>query len=219
MSETFPAPFVIAVDGPAASGKGTLARELARFYGLPHLDTGLSYRAVAAILLENGVSLDDEASAVEVAKKLDFSALNPAILSLNEIGEAASKVAVMPLLRESLVACQRAFSQTPPGAVLDGRDIGTVVCPNADVKLYIIADVTVRARRRCDELVAKGVAADYDRILLDLERRDARDMTRKEGPLRPADDAHLLDTTNLSINAAFEAARAIVDLVWQKRER
>lgn len=216
MNHALPAPFVIAVDGPAASGKGTLARKLAHFYGLSHLDTGLSYRAVAAALLKQGEPLDDEASAIAAAQKLDFSALSPASLSLNAIGEAASKVAVMPLLRKTLVARQRAFSQKLPGAVLDGRDIGTVVCPDADVKLYIIADVGVRARRRYDEIIAKGGAVDYNTILSDLERRDVRDMTRKEGPLKPADDAHLLDTTNLGIEAAFEAARAIVEPIWRK---
>lgn len=208
-------PFVIAIDGPAASGKGTLARKLALHYHLPHLDTGLTYRAVANALLQKALPLDDENVAISVAQSLDLSRLDPAELSSHAIGEAASKVAVMANLRKVLVAAQRQFSQMGVGAVLDGRDIGTIVCPDADVKLYILASPQARAERRYKEIIAKGGAADYADILADLERRDERDMNRAEGPLKPAADAHLLDTTKLSIEAAFAAACALIDPVHQ----
>lgn len=210
-------PFVIAIDGPAASGKGTLARNLATHYHLPHLDTGLTYRAVADALLKANEPLDNENTAIKIAKSLDFSQLDPDHLSNNEIGEAASKVAVMPGLRETLVAVQRQFAEQTTGAVLDGRDIGTVVCPDASVKLYIVASPEARAERRYREILSKGKTADYYKILADLIQRDERDMNRKQSPLKPALDAHLLDTTKLSIEGAFKAACAVVDTVLAQR--
>ena len=202
---------VIAIDGPAASGKGTLARRLAAHYGFHHLDTGLTYRAVAHQLLETGAPLDDEPLAARTALSIDLGALNREVLSAHEIGEAASKVAVMPEVRKALVEAQRRFAATPPGAVLDGRDIGTVVCPDAPVKLFVTASPEVRAGRRAAEIASSGIPADYDQVLADIRRRDARDSGRSDSPLRPADDAHLLDTSEMTIEAAFEAACAIAD--------
>lgn len=202
---------VIAIDGPAASGKGTLARRLAAHYGFHHLDTGLSYRATAQALIAAGLPLDDEEQAARTAAALDFSRFDRAVLSAHEIGEAASRVAVMPSVRRALVAAQRAFSQTPPGTVLDGRDIGTVVRPDATVKLFVTASPEVRAGRRANEVEAAGGSADFGRILDDIVKRDARDAGRADSPMRPASDAHLLDTSEMGIEAAFEAARAIVD--------
>ena len=210
-------PFIIAIDGPAASGKGTLARKLASHYGFSYLDTGLTYRAVADELLKRHLPLNDEDIAVKTASLIDFGSLERAHLSEHEIGEAASKVAVMGRLRKTLVDMQKAFAKQSKGAVLDGRDIGTVVCPDADVKLYIIAAAEVRAERRYNEMVGKGEKADYNAILADLKRRDERDMKRAESPLKPAKDAHLLDTTKLSIEGAFAAACAIIDPIIEKR--
>ena len=210
---------VIALDGPAASGKGTLARRLATHYGLRHLDTGLTYRAVALALLDAGLPLDDEAHAVEAARRLDLARLDRAVLSAHRVGEAASNVAVMPALRRVLVDKQREFARTPPGAVLDGRDIGTVVCPDADAKLYVTASAQVRAKRRHDEILALGGQADFDEILADIRRRDARDEGRADSPLKPAADAHLLDTSQMDIEAAFLAAIAVVDGILAKGSR
>ena len=210
-------PFIIAIDGPAASGKGTLARKLASHYGFSYLDTGLTYRAVADELLKRHLPLNDEDIALKTASLIDFGSLERAHLSEHEIGEAASKVAVMGRLRKTLVDMQKAFAEQSKGAVLDGRDIGTVVCPDADVKLYIIAAAEVRAERRYNEMVGKGEKADYNAILADLKRRDERDMKRTESPLKPAKDAHLLDTTKLSIEGAFAAACAIIDPIIEKR--
>jgi CMP/dCMP kinase len=205
------APLTIAIDGPAASGKGTLARRLAAHYGLRHLDTGLTYRAVAAALLDRGLGLEDEAAAVELAETLDLVDLDRERLAAHGIGEAASRVAVMPQLRRALVARQRAFALFPPGAVLDGRDIGTKVLPDACAKLYVNASPQERARRRAEELRGKGEAVDEEALAADLARRDARDMARADSPLRPAPDAHLLDTTSMTIEAAFRAAVEVVD--------
>ena len=201
---------VIAIDGPAASGKGTLSRKLAAELSLPHLDTGLTYRAVAHALLQDGEPLDDEDKATEAALSLDLGALDRDVLSDHVIGEAASKVAVMSKVRTALVEHQRAFANTMPGAVLDGRDIGTVVCPDANVKLFVTASANERARRRWNELQVKGQDADFDTILADIRQRDARDMGREDSPLKPADDAHLLDTSEMDISAAFEAALEII---------
>lgn len=205
---------IIAIDGPAASGKGTLARRLARHYGLHHLDTGLTYRAVAAALLARGLPLGDEEIAISVARNLDLSRLDRDMLSAHEIGEAASRIAVLQGLRDELVRLQREFASREPGAVLDGRDIGTVVCPHAPVKLYVTATPEVRARRRTDELLSKEKPADYASILADLKKRDQRDSSRSVAPLKPAEDAHLLDTSEMDIEAAFKAA---VDIVEQAR--
>ncbi len=201
---------VIAIDGPAASGKGTLARQLAEHLGFHHLDTGLTYRAVAYALLQQNVELDDEARALEVVSQLDFSNLDRETLSAHDVGEAASKIAVMGELREALVALQREFSEKSPGAVLDGRDIGTIVCPDAPVKLYVTASAEVRARRRSTETTEKGGDGEYEQILEDIIRRDQRDMSRSDSPLKPAEDAHLIDTSEMSIETAFQTALALV---------
>lgn len=203
--------FIIAIDGPAASGKGTLARNLAVHYGFHHLDTGLTYRAVAKALLDRGLPLDDEVDAAEVALHLDLKGLDRRILSAHEIGEAASKVAVMPTVRAALVEAQRKFALTPPGIVMDGRDIGTVVCPDAPVKLYITASLEVRAERRYNEMRAKNANAAYSEVLADLKRRDERDMNREASPLMPAHDAHLIDTSKMGIEAAFLEAKTLID--------
>ena len=209
-AERTPHALRIAIDGPAASGKGTLGRRLAGALGLRHLDTGLSYRAVAKALLDAGESLDDEAAAVTAARGLDFSAFDRDALSVHEIGQAASKVAVMGKVRQVLVEAQRAFAAEPPGAVLDGRDIGTVVCPDAPVKLYVTASDTERARRRWNEMRLRGRAVEFEDILADVRARDARDTGRADSPLRPAEDAHLLDTSAMTIDEAFGSALAIV---------
>lgn len=202
----------IAIDGPAAAGKGTLSRLVADAYGFHHLDTGLTYRAVAKALLDAGLPLDDERIAARVAEEIDLSGLDRAVLATHDIGEAASKIAVMPDVRRALVEAQRSFARKQPGTVLDGRDIGTVVCPGAEVKLYVTASPAVRAGRRHAEILAGGGAADLATVLADIERRDARDMGRADSPLKPASDAHLIDTSTMGIEAAFQAARAIIDV-------
>ncbi|MET3613559.1 cytidylate kinase [Rhizobium aquaticum] len=204
---------VIAIDGPAAAGKGTLSRRIAENYGFHHLDTGLTYRACAKALLDAGLPLDDERQAAEMALKVDLSGLDRSVLSAHAIGEAASKIAVMPSVRSALVEAQRAFSKRAPGAVLDGRDIGTVVCPDAAVKLYVTASAEVRAKRRFDEIVAGGGEAEFEAVLADVIKRDERDMNRADSPLKPADDAHLIDTTEMGIEAAFQAAKRLIDAV------
>ncbi len=205
------APLVIAIDGPAASGKGTLARRLADYYHLPHLDTGLTYRAVAHTLLMKGWPLGDAPHAVEAARLVDLGSLDRDVLSAHAVGEAASKIAVIPEVRRILVDKQRAFAAQVSGAVLDGRDIGTVVCPDATVKLYVMASAEVRARRRLAEIEARDGTGDFATILADIARRDERDMGRADSPLRPAADAHLLDTSEMDIETAFIAARTIID--------
>ena len=204
-------PFVVAIDGPAASGKGTLARKLAEALDLPHLDTGLTYRAVAHSMMEAGEPLDDEAAAVKHAKQVDLGALNKDVLSDHAIGEAASKIAVMSAVRKALVEAQRAFAGSGTGAVMDGRDIGTVVCPNAQVKLFVTASPHERARRRWNEMQLKGQDADFETIVKDIQNRDARDMARSDSPLKPAEDAHLLDTSQMDIQSAFRSALEIVE--------
>ncbi|WP_350335332.1 (d)CMP kinase [Coralliovum pocilloporae] len=205
---------IIAIDGPAASGKGTLARRLAAHFSLAHLDTGLTFRAVAHALLEAGLPLDDEATAARTASELDLGQLDGSILSAHHIGEAASRVAVMPQVRTALVEAQRDFAKRPGGAVLDGRDIGTVVCPDADVKLYVTASAEVRAKRRTDETIAKGKDVRFADILADIVQRDERDMNRSVAPLKPAEDAYLLDTSDLDIETAFKEA---VDIIERSR--
>lgn len=201
--------FVIAIDGPAASGKGTLARRLAAHFGLPHLDTGLLYRATACALLDEGLPLDDVEAAVAAARGLSLVDFDEARLRARDMGEAASVVAAMPAVRAALIDMQRGFAARPEGAVLDGRDIGTVICPDATVKIFVTAAPETRAQRRALELARAGEAADYAAILEDVRRRDARDSGRRAAPLKPAGDAVTLDTTDLDIEGAFAAALAV----------
>jgi len=201
----------IAIDGPAASGKGTLARRIADYYHLGHLDTGLTYRAVAHKMLLKGWPLEDQTHAIEAARQVDLGDLDREALSAHDVADAASKVAVIPEVRKILVDKQRAFAARDGGAVLDGRDIGTVVCPNAPVKLYVTASAEVRATRRLRDIEGRGGHAELAEILSDIRRRDERDIGRADSPLRPAADAHLLDTSEMSIEAAFQAARTIID--------
>ncbi|MCG5237101.1 (d)CMP kinase [Xanthobacter oligotrophicus] len=201
---------VIAIDGPAASGKGTLARRLAAHYGLPHLDTGLLYRAVGAIVLAQG-RLQDEAASVEAARALDVATLDPEALRTAELGEAASVVAARGGVRAALLDLQHRFAAQPGGAVLDGRDIGTVICPKAQAKLFVTATPEVRAERRHRELLGRGEDVAYDAVLADIRKRDERDSARAAAPLVQADDAVLLDTSALDIAQAFDAALAIVE--------
>lgn len=202
---------VIAVDGPAASGKGTLARRLAAHYGLPYLDTGLLYRMVARTMLDAGEALDDVDAAAATAAGFDDSAIDEARLRGREIGEAASVVAAIPAVRRALIDRQRQFAAAGAGAVLDGRDIGTVICPDAMVKLFVTATPEVRAARRHKELAGRGEITTLDSILADIRRRDARDSGRGDAPLKAAEDAALLDTSALGVEEAFQAALAIVE--------
>jgi len=204
---------IIAIDGPAASGKGTLGKRLAAHYGLRHLDTGLLYRAVAKALLDEGTPLDDRAAAAAAARALDASAFDEKVLKSHAVGEAASLVSAIPEVRDALLDFQRDFGRSPPGAVLDGRDIGTVIFPDAEVKILVTATAQERARRRTIELEAAGRKVGEAEILADILRRDERDTKRAVAPLKAAPDAHLLDTTHLDIDAAFRAAVAIVEAV------
>ncbi len=203
---------IIAIDGPAASGKGTLARRLAEHYGLPHLDTGLLYRATAASLLNADRDLRDVGAAVAAARGLSLTEFDEARLRGREMGEAASIVAALPEVRAALVEAQRNFALRPGGAVLDGRDIGTVICPQADVKIFVTASPEARAQRRALELAQRGEKADYAAILADIAKRDARDSERSDAPLRAAADAAMLDTTRMSVEATFAEALRIVEL-------
>jgi CMP/dCMP kinase len=208
---------IIAIDGPAASGKGTLARRLAAQFGLPHLDTGLLYRATARALLDAEQPLDHAPQAVAAARGLALTDFEEARLRGREMGEAASVVAAIPEVRDTLVEAQRRFARRPGGAVLDGRDIGTVICPEADVKIFVTASAQARAQRRALELARAGEAAAFGDILADIQRRDARDSSRSVAPLRPADDAVTLDTTALDIAGSFAAALAIVEAAQHRR--
>lgn len=204
--------FIIAVDGPAASGKGTIAARLAELYGLPHLDTGLLYRAVGVGVLDAGGSLDDAATAEAVARALDASHLaDTERLTSRGAGEAASRVAGHPGVRAALLEFQKAFAAQAGGAVLDGRDIGTVIAPEAPAKLYVTATPEVRALRRWRQLTGRGEAIAFDDMLADIVRRDERDAGRGAAPMVQAADAVLLDTTDMDIEAAFDAARRIVE--------
>ncbi|HYF22664.1 MAG TPA: (d)CMP kinase [Caulobacteraceae bacterium] len=203
--------FVIAVDGPAASGKGTIAGRLAASYGLPYLDTGLLYRAVGVALLRANADLDDPAAAEAAARALRLEDLDDPALRGAVAGEAASRGAAHPGVRAALLELQRAFAAREGGAVLDGRDIGTVIAPDAPVKLYVTAGPEVRAERRWKQLLSQGEAVAYETVLEDIRRRDARDAGRDAAPMEPAPDAVLLDTTDLSIEAATDAARRIVE--------
>ncbi|MEO0390786.1 MAG: d(CMP) kinase [Pseudomonadota bacterium] len=196
-------PFTVAIDGPAASGKGTIAKAIADRFGFAHLDTGLLYRAVGAQMLAGR-------DAVEAALALDAAALEDPALRTPEVAQAASKVAAIPQVRGALYDFQRAFARRSGGAVLDGRDIGTVICPQAEVKLFVTASPEIRARRRLDELTQRGMAATYDDVLSDVRARDARDTSRSDAPLRAAEDAVSLDTSALSTAEAIARAVAIV---------
>jgi cytidylate kinase len=202
---------IIAIDGPAASGKGTLGKRIAAHYGLAHLDTGKLYRAVARDTLARGADPADAGAALIAAKALDVATLGDPHLMAGGLGEAASIVASHPEVRKELLAYQRAFARRRPGAVLDGRDIGTVICPDADVKLFVTAAPEERARRRYRELREAGNGISEAEVLADIRRRDERDKNRATAPLLQAADAHLLDTTNLDIDAAFKAAIDLVD--------
>ncbi len=202
---------IIAIDGPAASGKGTLARKLAKHFNLAYLDTGSLYRAVALRLVLDGDDPNIEERAVEAARKLDGSLLSDPGLRSGKVGEAASVVAANLRVREEILDFQRRYAASPGGAVLDGRDIGTIVCPDADVKLFVVANPQVRARRRFEELKAAGEDVTYDTVLADLQARDARDEGRAIAPLKRASDALLLDTSELDIETAFEEAVSIVE--------
>jgi CMP/dCMP kinase len=201
---------IIAIDGPAASGKGTLARKLAAHFGLPHLDTGLLYRATARALIDKGDALTDKDAAVAAARGLALTSLDENALRDHAMAEAASIVAAIPQVRAALVELQRAFARRPGGAVLDGRDIGTVICPEACPKIFVTASAEVRAARRALELRARGEAADYAAVLAEILRRDARDNSRAVAPLVQADNAVVLDTTALDIEGAVRAAVQIV---------
>jgi CMP/dCMP kinase len=210
---------IIAIDGPAASGKGTLGKRLAAHYGLRHLDTGLLYRAVAKAVVDGGLALDDQAGAVAAARALDPTAFDEKALKAHAVGEAASVVSAIAEVRTALLDFQRDFGRAAPGAVLDGRDIGTVIFPDAEVKILVTATPQERARRRALELQAAGARVSEAEILADILRRDERDMKRSVAPLKAAPDAHLLDTTDLDIDATFRAAVEIVEAVRAGRRR
>ncbi|AQR60912.1 cytidylate kinase [Brevundimonas sp. LM2] len=205
-------PFIIAVDGPAASGKGTIASRLAAHYGLPFLDTGLLYRAVGLDVLTGGGDLGDPVAAEAAARALDSDRLSddPALTS-GDAGEAASRVAGHPGVRAALLDLQQAFARQPGGGVLDGRDIGTVIAPEAPAKLFVTATPETRARRRWLQLSGRGDPITFEAMLADIQRRDERDAGRGSAPMVQAADAVLLDTTDMDIESAFDAARRIVE--------
>ena len=202
---------IVAVDGPAAAGKGTLARRIAQHYRLDHLDTGRLYRATAFEALQAGGDPADPAVAEAAAKRVRADRLGDSGLNEERVSKASSVVAAFPGVRTALLGFQRDFARRARGAVLDGRDIGTVVCPEADAKIFVTASVETRALRRFKELRAAGVKAIYERVLQDMKDRDARDSGRRVAPLKPADDAFVLDTTALDAEAAFAAAIAYID--------
>ena len=200
--------FTVAIDGPAAAGKGTISKAVAAHFGFAHLDTGLLYRAVGAKALAG-------AEPVAAARNLAPGDLESDALRTPAVAQAASEIAVIADVRAALVAFQQSFARRDDGAVLDGRDIGTVICPQADVKLFVTASAETRARRRFDELVGRGMDLAFETVLADVKERDERDRTRSEAPLVPADDAVLLDTSDLSIEAAVTQAIAAIEAVYQ----
>jgi cytidylate kinase len=199
---------IIAIDGPAASGKGTIARRLAAHFNLAHLDTGLLYRATARVLLDNGARLEDAGKAEAAARGLALTDFDEARLRGADMGEAASVVAALPQVRAALMEWQRRFASRPEGAVLDGRDIGTVICPDASVKLFVTANPETRAQRRALELRGRGENVNFADVLADIRRRDERDSGRSAAPLAAAPDAVMLDTTEMDVEAAVRAAIA-----------
>ncbi len=201
---------IIAIDGPAASGKGTLGRRLAAHFGLRHMDTGLLYRAVGFAVLRSGSDPSNETAAEAAARALRPEDLEAPELRADKVAQAASKVAAMPTVRDLLLKFQREFAHRPPGAVLDGRDIGTVVCPDADAKFYLTASLEARAQRRFKELRDRGHDVIYPAVLQDMTQRDARDSGRAVAPLKPADDALVLDSSDMTADQAFEAALAFI---------
>lgn len=207
---------IIAIDGPTASGKGTLSKHLAAHYGIKRLDTGALYRAVALAVLDAGLPPEDVDCASRAAEALDLDQIDEQRIRSSRVGQAASIVSAHPPVRAALLAAQRAFAAAPQGAVLDGRDIATVVCPNADVKLFVTASLEARTDRRLAELHARGESISREQLLAQIAERDERDRNRAEAPLRQARDAHLLDTTLLSIDLAVEAAREIIDAAVQR---
>lgn len=208
--------FVIAVDGPAASGKGTIATGLGKAFDLPVLDTGLLYRCVGTMVQRAGESLDDHEAAAAAAALLTADQLDDPALRTREAGELASRVAVHTRVRDALMDFQRTFARQEGGAVLDGRDIGTVIAPDAPAKLFVTATPEVRAERRWKQLRAQGEAVSLDDVLADIRRRDARDGGRDAAPMRPAPDAVLLDTSEMTIDHAADAARRIVEAARAK---
>lgn len=209
MSVPKPIRFTVAIDGPAAAGKGTVAKGLAEHFGFAHLDTGLLYRAVAAKAL-----LGEDA--ITAATQLSPSDITPHTLRSPAVAQMASKVAVIPQVRAALVAFQTSFSCQDGGTVLDGRDIGTIICPEADIKIFITASADIRAKRRYDELQNKGLETSYEEVLRDVKERDERDMTRKDAPLKAAKDAHVLDTSSLSIVMSLQQAIDITSEAFGK---
>lgn len=213
---------VVALDGPAASGKGTLGELIAKQYDFAYLDTGSLYRGVAWMVMNEGNDPGDEDAAADAAERFSLAAIAGADIRTRDVGAAASKVAAMPRVRQALLDFQRRFAANPPGgrpgAVLDGRDIGTVVCPDAAVKFFVIAEPKIRARRRWLELLPQKPALTEKEVFDDLAERDARDAARTDAPMVQADDAELLDTTHLTIEAAFAAARRVIDGVFQRCE-
>ncbi|MBL4539755.1 MAG: (d)CMP kinase [Oceanicaulis sp.] len=204
-------PIVIAVDGPLASGKGTIARALGARFGVPHLDTGALYRAVAVAMLEQGLPPENADEAERVARELDVAAIDESKIRTAGAGVAASVVSAHPRVRAALLDVQRAFAAQDGGAVLDGRDIGTVICPNADVKLFVTADEESRAWRRRAELVNRGEDISFEQVLGQLRQRDARDASRADAPMIKADDAIELDTSDMSVDEAVREAIKLVD--------
>lgn len=202
--------FTVAIDGPAAAGKGTISRAVAKHFGFAHLDTGLLYRAVGIKTLEIGRGVIDTQVAIRVAKNLSDIDVARDDLRTAMVAQSASKVAIIPEVRAALLAYQKTFAKREGGAVLDGRDIGTVVCPDADIKFFVTASEEVRAERRFKELVVKKPDLTFDKVLADLQARDARDSNRDAAPMVSANDAHLLDTTKLSIDAAVAEAMALI---------
>jgi len=215
-------PFVVAIDGPAASGKGTLARRLAERFGFAHLDTGALYRATARLVLDAGGDPADPATAEAAARRVDPQLLADLQLRGDEVATAASVVAAIPEVRHALLALQRNFAAHPPapgrGAVIDGRDIGTVICPAADVKLFVTASTEARARRRVKELREQGTTAIYETVLQDLNERDARDSGRQAAPLAVAPDAEVIDTTTLDADIVFERVADRVARMLKEKE-